>query len=123
VTRSRAVAIVATLATFAGCGGGGSKTEDETYRVGQARTCFENAGYQSSVREISTKPDVFRLTVFGEGAAGGPVYVTLIFAPRAVDAARYFRAQDRRRGNVVIRGPGADDDAVTQCMLEAKASG
>jgi hypothetical protein len=109
-----------------GCGADSSKTDDDIYELQAARACFENAGFETSVTEISPNRDVRRLRVFEAGQSGGPAYVTIIVAPRALDARRYSRNPDDPsdlRGNVVLRGPGADDDAVTQCLLEAKVAG
>ena len=49
--------------------------------------------------------------------------MTMIVAAHAGDARRYLQSPDDDiRGNLVLRGPGASDDAVTQCLLEAKVA-
>lgn len=126
MTTRRAFALIAGLAFVVGCGGGAGSKTDDVYEVQAARACFENAGFETSVTKISPNRDVHRLRVFEAGNFGGRAYVTIIVAPSAGDARRYSQNPDNPtdlRGNIVLRGPGADDDAVTQCLLEAKVSG
>ena len=127
MTTRHTFVLVACLVFVVGCGAAdSSKTDDDIYEVQATRACFENAGFETSVRKISPNRDVRRLRVFEAGQFGGPAYVTIIVAPRAVDARRYSQNPDDPsdlRGNIVLRGPGADDDAVTQCLLEGKVAG
>jgi hypothetical protein len=123
MTTRYAFALISGLSLVVGCGGGNSKADD-VYRVDAARACFENAGFETSVTRISPNRDVRRLRVFEAGQVGGPAYVTMIVAAHASDARRYLqKPDDEIRGNIVLRGPGGSDDAVTQCLLEAKVAG
>jgi hypothetical protein len=102
---------------LAGCGGGKSSISSDAYRLAPAKACFEAASLETRVDQVGA--GVRRLRVYSEGV-GGPPYVVMLFTSSSAKTIPYADKDGEVRGNVVITGPGATDDTVTQCLLEAK---